>query len=97
MPRIIRAPQAEEDLFEIGLYIARDNPVAADRLLDTIEQKLDLLARQPMVGSDCSYLAEGLRRFPIGNYVVYYRPFPDGIEVVRVLHGARDADSLFQA
>ncbi len=40
-------------------------------------------------------LAAGLRCYSVGNYVIYYRPAKDGIEVARVLHGARDVDRLF--
>jgi toxin ParE1/3/4 len=42
MPVIIRTAQAEEDLIEIWLYIAQDNPVAADDLLDDIERRISL-------------------------------------------------------
>jgi toxin ParE1/3/4 len=40
-------------------------------------------------------MAPGLRSFPVGNYVVFYRIVPEGIELVRVLHGARDLRRLF--
>ena len=40
-------------------------------------------------------LAPRLRSFPVGPYVLFYRPTPNGIEVARVLHGARDIPSLF--
>jgi len=40
-------------------------------------------------------LAPGLRSLPVGNYVVFYRGREGGIEVIRVLHGARDIDALF--
>jgi toxin ParE1/3/4 len=36
-----------------------------------------------------------LRSLSVGNYLIFYRPLADGIEIVRVLHGARDIDSLF--
>lgn len=39
----------------------------------------------------------GLRRVPItgfGNYLIFYRPIEGGIEVVRVIHGARDLPSV---
>jgi len=40
---------------------------------------------------------EGLRCFRIRgfeNHFVFYRPHESGIEVVRVLHGARDLESI---
>lgn len=37
-----------------------------------------------------SHLAPGLRLFPLGNYLIFYLPEPEGIQVIRVIHGARD-------
>ena len=50
MPSIRRTAQAEEDLIDIWLYIAPDNPGAANRLLDEIEDKCSLLADNPQIG-----------------------------------------------
>jgi len=36
-----------------------------------------------------------LRSSPFGRYVIFYTPVHDGIDVVRVLHGARDIDAAF--
>ncbi len=40
-------------------------------------------------------LAADLRSFPFGRYVIFYMPVQDGIDVVRVLHSARDVDAAF--
>ena len=40
-------------------------------------------------------LATGLRSFPVGNYVILYRPLENGVEVVRVVHGSRDIEDMF--
>ena len=40
-------------------------------------------------------LAPDLRSFPFGRYVIFYEPIEDGIDVVRVLHSARDIDAVF--
>jgi len=71
-------------------YIARDNPAIADRLLDKIAAKCEMLASQSLIGEARSDLAMNLREVPVGNYVVFYRPLPGGIEVVHVLHAARN-------
>jgi len=71
-------------------YIARDNPAIADRLLDKIAAKCEMLASQSLIGEARSDLAMNLREVPVGNYVIFFRPLPDGIEVVRVLHAARN-------
>ncbi len=52
-------------------------------------------AALPMVGRARDELAPGVRSFPFGRYVVFYVPLEDGIDVVRMLHGARDIDAVF--
>jgi toxin ParE1/3/4 len=83
------------DLVEILLYIRRDNPRAARRLLETIDNKLQLLAEFPGLGRPREELTKSLRSFPIGNYVLFYRPIKDGIQLIRVLHGGRDLPRQF--
>jgi toxin ParE1/3/4 len=95
MPVIRRTAQAEEDLIDIWLYIAQDNPRAADRLLDEIEEKLSLLANHPQLGPSRPDIAEECRYFPVGNYLILYRILPEGIEVVRVVQGSRRLENLF--
>lgn len=85
-----RSRRALRDLDEVWDYIARDNPAMADRLLDKIAAKCEMLERQPMIGEARPDLAVNLREVPVGNYVIFYRPLTDGIEVVRVLHAARN-------
>lgn len=95
MARVSRRPQAAADILEIWAYIAEDSPDAADRWVDGLDQKFALWATQPLIGRVRDELAPNLRCMPIGRYVVFYMPLPDGIDVVRVLHGARDVDSAF--
>lgn len=96
MAEIRRAPLAEEDFREIWRHIAQDNPDAADGLLRRIDEKLELYAERPNMGTNRSRLARGLRSFPVGNYLVFYRVIPEGIELVRVLHGMRRLRSLLR-
>jgi toxin ParE1/3/4 len=95
MPQAKLTQQARNDLLEIWLHIAADSPTAADRFVDKIEARCRLLSRQPRLGEARPELADGLRCFPVGNYVVFYQPRTDGIEIVRVISGARDIDALF--
>ncbi len=50
MAALRRTARAEDDLVEIWLYIAADNPDAADRLLEEIDRKCLLLAANPLLG-----------------------------------------------
>ena len=86
---------ASADLEEIWLFIAQDDPNTADRFIRTIVSRFPRLASMPYLGRQREELSARLRSFPIGSYVVFYRPIDDGIEVVRVLHGARDFPPLF--
>jgi len=87
--RLIRTARAEEDLIEIWMYIAADNLAAADRLLDRIEAKCQMLADNPGLGQACPDIAPQLRYSLVGRYLILYREIESGIEIVRVVHGAR--------
>jgi toxin ParE1/3/4 len=95
MASVARTSQAERDLIEIGLYIAADDPAAADRWLELVDQKCQLLATMPQLGRDRTDLVSNLRSLPVGNYIIFYKPVKEGIVVIRVLHGARDIAALF--
>jgi toxin ParE1/3/4 len=95
MPRVRITPLAERDLEEIWFFIAQDDPTAADRLLDLLEQKYKLLAHNPHMGPARPDIAKELRYHPVGSYLLLYRIISGGIELVRVVHGARDLPSLF--
>ena len=95
MPHVIRTAQAEEDLIDIWVYIAEDNPGAADALLRDIDEKCALLVRTPAMGQARPDIAPELRHFPVGRYLMLYRIIDDGVEIVRVLHGARHLSLLF--
>jgi toxin ParE1/3/4 len=88
-----KSPQAERDLFAIWDFIAADNTRAADGLLNRIEAAFDMLADAPFAGRSRSDLLKNLRSFPVGNYIIFYVPVSDGIEVVRVMHGRQDIDA----
>jgi toxin ParE1/3/4 len=93
--RILRTPEAIADLDEIWDYIARDNPMAADRLLDELNDRFVLLSKNPEIGERQPKLADGTyRRFTCRSYVIYYQPMEDGIILVRILHGARDHEAM---
>jgi len=96
MTKIRKHPQAQEDLLDIWCHIGRDNSYRADRYLDFLEEKLTLLAYTPAIGRICDELEPGLRVFPVDDYLIFYRHFETNIDIVRVLHGARDIVSLFR-
>jgi toxin ParE1/3/4 len=95
MPHILKRPRAEADLIDIWRYIAQDSSANADRMLDRISETLNRLAAVPFMGQARFDLAPGLRMFPVGNYLIFFRPIEGGIEVIRVLHGKRNITGRF--
>jgi toxin ParE1/3/4 len=94
MPRLLKRPEAENDLEEIWWYIAQDSPNNADRFLDRIQERCLSLADFPQMGTSRDELKAGLRSQPVGNYLIFYFPLDDGVNIVRVLHGSRDIGNL---
>src|SRR5437762_4812634 len=81
---------AERDLEEIWSYVAEDaSPTTADRLIDAIIDRFELLAEQPRMGRLRPEFGEGVRSFTVETHVIYYR-HADDVLVARVLHGRRD-------
>jgi len=98
MPRVQRTRTAERSLDEIYDHIGRKNhsPAAAARLLRRIAEKCELYATQPLMGEARPDLGSDIRCFPVGNFVVIYKPLEDGILVLLVIHGARDIPTVFR-
>jgi toxin ParE1/3/4 len=94
MARVVRSAVAERDLIEIWSYIAEDNPTAADRLLDAVDAACARLAENPQLSPVRRDLAPDVRYWVVGRYLILYRMIADGIEVVRVVHGARHLPDL---
>jgi toxin ParE1/3/4 len=96
LARFTRTARAEEDLIDIWRHVAAENPGAADRLLDRIDSVCERLAEFPRMGQARPDLAESLRYFVAGSYLVIYRETPDAVDIVRVVHGARNLPRLFR-
>src|SRR5437870_4016309 len=98
--RITKSAKAQRDLLEHFTYIGRDSVTAAGRFLKAAEKAMENLARMPEMGSvwdTTNPASAGLRVWPVRkfeNYLIFYRPVAEGIEIIRVLHGARDIDTV---
>jgi toxin ParE1/3/4 len=98
--RITRRPAARFDVLEAAAYIAKDNVGAALRFADAVRETEELLAATPGTGTprDLAWpeLA-GMRSHSVKDfrkYIIFYITGEGGIEIVRVLHGARDLPAL---
>lgn len=87
-------PQAEVDLEDIALYIAEDNVQAARQWIEDIYTLCQQLGEMPGIGVAKSYIRPGLRMLPAGSYLILYQQVDKGVEIVRVIHGARQWQDL---
>lgn len=87
---------ARADLDDIWFYIAQHNVDAADKLIHAMVAIFSKLASMPHMGRNRSDLSAGLRSFVVARHVIFYLPTEDGIDVARVIHGARDFPPLFE-
>jgi len=86
---------AENDLLEAWLFIAADNPLAADRIVDAIDGEARLLLVHPGLGRERPELADGLHSWPTTTrYILFYFADEAGITIARVLQHARDASAV---
>lgn len=102
MPKIVFSEYVEPELAAIWEFIARDNLDAADRFLESARATFQELARTPGLGRVRRFPSARLRllrSFRINsfdNYLIFYGPVTDGIEVFHVLHGARDLEAFLE-
>ena len=94
MAQLSFADQARLDLDDIWFYISQRSPAAADQFIDEVREKCRMLAENPLIGQTQEYRRPNVRKWPVGSYLIFYRTAGEGIEVIRVLHGSRDIDSL---
>jgi len=102
MLKVVKRPDAKVDLVEIyGYLYLHANEQVAERFADASDNAFDAIARMPGIGSLCAFndpKLNGMRRWSIKgfpNYLIFYRTTSSEIEIVRVLHGARDLAVIF--
>jgi len=96
-PEVILTPQAREDIKQIATYIKEDSPQSSLAFRHTLENIYEVLLDLPEIGTARNFHnpeMKGLRMLPVRKFDKYL-VFPEGLEIVRVVHGARDLPSLF--
>lgn len=99
--QLSRTAAAVRDLEQIVDFLKRDSSEAPVRFLGAVEDTFEFLRQNPTVGQRCQFLRSDManvRIWPIDgfrNHLIFFRPTDDGVEIVRVLHDARDLDALF--
>lgn len=95
MSKIIFSPSARSDLKQVNSYLAGKNPQAARILKEKIQQVSKKLAKFTNLGRRHDELIPSLRSFPVEDYLIFYLPLENGIEIARVVSGYRDLDAMF--
>lgn len=94
MPGTRISPRAKADLIEIWSYIAKDSETNADAFIDRLQEGS---AGPPAgLGAPERGVGTGDSDLPFGRYIIFYRVVRKAVEIVRVLHGARDIPSIFE-
>ena len=92
MTLVVKSP-VWEDLRQIGERITADNPEAADRFFAAVKVAFAVLERHPQIGRLRSFSVAGIRSWVVpefDRYVIFYLPTRTEVQVLAVLHGARD-------
>jgi toxin ParE1/3/4 len=94
-------PQAHDDVIALAQHIASDHLPAAERFLDAVEATCALIAELPRSGAARPFkhpALTGMRMMRVHGfeaYLIFYLTSETGVDVVRVVHGARDLPTLF--
>ena len=96
--RIIRRAQATADFFEAAAYLeAAGGRTLSHDFSHALQSALARIAEFPMIGMKADLGPDGLRVWPVRrfSYLVFYIPHADRIDVLRILHAARDVPREF--
>jgi len=94
MNRIRISLDAEVDLDSIAAFISLDNPYRAESFTEEISARILDIAERPLSFPAREEIFPGLRSALHGKYLIFFRLQGDVVEVLRIVHGARDLKSL---
>jgi toxin ParE1/3/4 len=100
MGKVNKRPQVIRDLIDLATYIAEDNLEVSDLFLQAAEETFKQLAKRPQMGKMTQFsnpFLAGIRQQAIKGfrkYLVFYFPIDEGVEILRVIHGARDIEAI---
>ena len=95
MSHYIISPSASRDLNSIADYFLTRNLEAGEKLFQEFNKKCRNLAKFPNLGRSYAQIKPFLRGLPLDGYIILYRVFEDGVEILRVVSGRQDLESLF--
>jgi toxin ParE1/3/4 len=93
--KVVLTEAAKADLIEIGEFIRPHNPARAVTFVDELLDRCDALAEVPLAYPLVPrYERHGIRRCVHRDYLIFYRVLEHRVEVIHILHGARDYEAL---
>jgi toxin ParE1/3/4 len=102
--RLFKHERVKQDLMDIYDYYLRRNELTAQQFLDESRKAFDLILKMPGIGRRWSSPIPALKNLRVtsisrrfNNYLIFYRPFADGVQILTVLHGARDLPAILQS
>ena len=102
--RILKHEQVRQDLVEIYAYLARRSERSARRFLDEARSAFTRIAEMPGIGRRWESPVPALRDMRVTaisrrfhDYLIFYRPVKNGVQIVTILHGARNLPPLIES
>ncbi len=90
MSQYLLAEPAERDLKRIALYLTEHSLQAAKSCRRKFTSRFELLAKFPLQSAIDPRLDGVTRMALVKPYQIFYAPTDDGVEILRVIHSARD-------
>ena len=87
---------ATEDLKRIANYFATNNVEAGEQFFNKFDRRCEQLMNFPNMGRSYAEIRPNLRGLPLDGYIIFYRVFDLGIEILRVVNARRDLPSIFE-
>ena len=88
---------ARADLKNIAAYTQKVWGAEQRRIyLKGLDLAFHFLADNPLAGSPCNYIADGLRKYRFESHTVFYEKQDNDILIVRILHKSMDVDLNFR-
>ena len=96
MARYQLTRRAKTDLLQIWNYVAEENIGAADRLREEFRAAFMRLVEMPYLGHVREELLDATHRvWRVRSYLIIYRPETKPLQIIRIIHGARDLQAIF--
>ncbi|WP_319422434.1 type II toxin-antitoxin system RelE/ParE family toxin [Pleurocapsa sp. FMAR1] len=103
MGKVLKRPIVINDLIELATYIGNNNLDISDDFLLAAENTFAQLGNFPQLGKSSKFdspeLIDIRQKAVKGfeSYLVFYRLIEDGVEIIRVIHGARNVEDILES